>query len=119
MDLQEAMKVHAQWRIKLRTAIVKKEKLDAVALAKDNQCELGKWLYGEAKQKLGSNPIHASCVKAHATFHKAVAEIASVVNTGEYAAAEKLMGAGSAFSQASNSVGMALMAMEQAERSAK
>ena len=118
MNLQEAMKKHAEWRIRLRTAIIKKEKLDTVALATDNRCELGIWLHGDAKLKLGNNPIYANCVKAHAAFHKAVAEVASASNKGQYADAEKMMGAGSAFSQESNNVGMALMALDQVVRSA-
>ncbi len=48
MDLDQAVAKHAEWKVKFRKAISAKEQLDTASIAKDNCCELGKWLHGEA-----------------------------------------------------------------------
>ena len=45
MDLNQAIEKHAEWKVKFRSAIVKKESMDAGTISKDNCCELGKWLH--------------------------------------------------------------------------
>lgn len=49
MDLNNAIAKHSEWKTKLRSAITRKETLDASTISKDNCCDLGKWLHGEAK----------------------------------------------------------------------
>lgn len=49
MDLTQAVAKHAEWKTKFHGAIIKKEQMDAPTIGKDNCCELGKWLHGEAK----------------------------------------------------------------------
>ena len=41
IDLDAAVGAHAQWKIKLRAAIDRKDQLDAVTIGKDNCCDLG------------------------------------------------------------------------------
>ena len=111
MNLDNAIDAHAQWKIRLRTAIQTKQPLDAAKIARDDQCELGKWLHGEAKAKYGSAPIFAELLSRHAAFHLAAAEVAKAIEAGQYAEAERLLGA-SNFTVASRQVTMAIMELK-------
>lgn len=47
MNLDESIQKHAEWKLKFRSAISRKEQMDAETIGKDNCCQLGVWLYGE------------------------------------------------------------------------
>lgn len=113
MDFEQARKKHAEWRVKLRGAITKKETLDVTTIAKDNQCDLGKWLYGEARQRLHCSPLYNECVTKHAHFHMEAGKVAKVINDGHYDQAHSMLGVGSGFSSASAAIVNALDALER------
>lgn len=108
MDLENAVQVHAQWKVKLRTAITKQEGLDAKVIGVDNACELGKWLHGDAKGKYGKLASYTECVSAHAAFHKAAGQVAQVITDKKYDEAIKMLENGTSFAKASTAVGVAL-----------
>lgn len=113
MDLEKALTAHAEWKIKLRGAIQKKEHLDASSISSDRCCPLGQWLHGEAKQTYAKLPTHVACVARHAEFHRAAGAIAHSINVGKYAEAEVMLANGSAYAAASNAVAMAIMALRR------
>lgn len=113
MDLESAIGKHVEWKMKFRTAISKQEQIDAATLAKDNCCELGRWLHGEAKASFGRLASHAECIKKHASFHVEAAKIASAINAKKYAEAEAMIGAGTSYTQASNAVGVAVIQLKK------
>jgi len=113
MNFEEARKKHAEWRVKFRSAITAKATLDADAIAKDNCCDLGKWLHGEAKAKYAKLSSYDECVKKHAQFHVEASKIARVINSKKYDEAQALLGLGSGFSAASGAIGSALDALER------
>ena len=78
MDLNEAIRKHARWKTWFQQAVSAGEPLDVAILAKDNQCDLGKWLYGEAQSLYGMRPSHALCLTRHAAIHVEAARIAAV-----------------------------------------
>jgi methyl-accepting chemotaxis protein len=112
MNFDEAIMKHAEWRMKLRTAMVRKEKLDAMAIGRDNNCELGKWLHGEGKTQAARLPSFDACVAEHRAFHAEAGKIASLINQGKYEEAEKLLAAGSEYSRISTSVGGRLIRLK-------
>ena len=69
VDLNEAIRKHARWKTWFQQAVSAGEPLDVAILAKDNQCDLGKWLYGEAQSLYGMRPSHALCLTRHAAIH--------------------------------------------------
>ncbi len=113
MNFEEARKKHAEWRVKFRSAITTKATLDATAIAKDNCCDLGKWLHGEAKTKYAALPSYQECVKKHANFHLEASKIAGVINAKKYDEAQSMLGIGTGFSSASGAIGNALDALER------
>jgi len=114
MDLDKAGHAHAEWKVKLRVAISKQEKLDAATIAKDNCCPLGQWLHGDAKSRYGSHPAYRDCVPKHAAFHREAGAVALAINAQEYARATGMLEAGTAYAAASSAVGSSILGLKKA-----
>jgi Chemoreceptor zinc-binding domain len=113
MDLNTAIQKHAEWKTKFRSAMMKQEQLDVATIAKDNCCDLGKWLHGEAKEQYGKLGSHTECIRKHAEFHSQAAKVALEINNKNYTQAETMLAAGSAYSNASTAVGGAIMVLKK------
>ena len=113
MNLDAAIAAHAQWKTKFRMAITKQETMDAVAIGKDNCCDLGKWLHGEGKLQLGSKPEFLSLLEKHKAFHVEAGKVANAINTKKYTEAERMIDSGSSFSAASSAVGVAVNSVKK------
>lgn len=112
IDLSNALEAHAEWRYRLRAAIVGKRRLDAEMVARDDACPLGKWLHGEAKEQYWALKSYERCVAEHARFHAQAGKVAEAINAGEYARAQAMIANESAYTAASLSVGAAIKALE-------
>ncbi len=112
INLNNAIKTHVEWKVKLRTAISTKEKLDSGSISKDSECEFGKWLYGEAKTKYGHLATYKDCVAKHTQFHKEAGKVASAINEGKFTEAEKMLRSGSIFTSASTEVAAAVTTLK-------
>ncbi|MBR7782681.1 CZB domain-containing protein [Undibacterium luofuense] len=108
MDLDNAVAKHAEWKVKFRKAITAKEQLDADTIAKDNCCDLGKWLHGESRTKIGGLASYKDCVSRHANFHVEAGKVAKLINKGAYSEAEKALDAGTSYATASSAVSLAI-----------
>jgi len=113
MDLDQAIAKHAEWKLKFRSAISKQETMDVTTIAKDNCCDLGKWLHGEAKVKFGKLNSYTQCVSKHAEFHTQASKVAQAINAKKYSEAEAMINSGTPYAQASSAVGVAVMALRK------
>lgn len=113
MDLNQAGTAHAEWKVKLRMAIAKKEQLDAATIGTDNACALGKWLHGAAKSQYGTLRSYADCVARHAAFHREAGAVARSINARDYAKAEAMLGGGTPYAAASSAVGSAILGLKK------
>lgn len=113
MDLDSAIGKHAEWKLKLRSAIAKQETMDAATISKDNCCELGKWLHGEAKAKLGQLKSYSDCVAKHAAFHVEAGKVAATINAKKFVEAEAMLASGTPYNAASGTVGVAIMQLKK------
>jgi hypothetical protein len=113
MDLDQAIERHAQWKVKFRKAITDHETMDVETISKDNCCELGKWLHGDAKSKFGKLASHAECVKRHAVFHTEAGKVAKTINAKNYAEATNMIESGTPYAVASNAVGVAIKQLKK------
>ena len=104
IDFDAAISRHTEWKFRLRGAITRQEKLDADSIACDDRCVFGKWLHGSAMQKYGSLAIFKTCLADHAAFHKEAGKVASEINAGNFAQAEKMLDYGTPYHSASQSV---------------
>nr|WP_233244368.1 CZB domain-containing protein [Acidovorax sp. HMWF029] len=109
IDLESAIKAHAQWRAKLRNAAQQREHLDADTIGRDDCCELGRWLHGKGQGSYGALPAFQSLVDRHREFHEVAGGIARIINRGAYAEAEEALAGNTRFSQASSAVGAAIV----------
>ena len=87
--------------------------MDATTIAKDNGCELGKWLHGEAKASVGRLASHAACIAKHAVFHAEAGKIAKAINEKKYAAAEAMLASSTPYASASSAVAGAIMHLKK------
>ncbi len=112
MDFTEAIKAHADYKMKLRSYLTKPDgSLSAAEMATDNHCVLGKWLHG-AGRKYSGLPEYERLVSDHETFHKAVAEVIEKADRGMCMDCEVALGSQSPFALASSMIVAALMGMK-------
>jgi len=92
MDLGNAIEAHRQWKVRLRMFIngTSSEQLDPAVIARDNQCELGKWIHGPATA-YASRPCYVALKGAHAEFHANAARVVTKAAAGDKAGAEGLL----------------------------
>ena len=100
-DFDKAIEAHRQWKVKLRSAIAHREKLDADTICRDDRCPLGQWLHGSGGTRWGQRPLFTKLLAKHADFHQSAGSVARKINAGQYADAENLIGSGSHFSDIS------------------
>ena len=88
LDFMSAIEAHVRWKVRLENYIEGKceEKLDPEIVCQDNQCILGKWIYG-AGQKYKDNPLFDEIRVVHTEFHKGAAQIIRMSDAGEKTAA--------------------------------
>jgi methyl-accepting chemotaxis protein len=114
MDFDQAISCHVQWKSKLAAYVAKPDhSLNAAAISRDSDCELGKWLSGEG-QKYSRMPEFRKLVADHAHFHAAAADVVRKADAGRHASEEVALGSKSAYAAASNAVVTALMHMKKA-----
>ncbi len=114
MDFDQAISCHVQWKSKLAAYVAKPDhSLNAAAISRENDCELGKWLCGEG-QKYSKLPEFGKLVAEHAHFHAAAADVVRKADAGQHAGEEVALGSKSAYGAASNAVVTALMYMKRA-----
>jgi hypothetical protein len=104
VDFDKVISAHAQWKMKFRAAINRKEQLNAQDIARDDLCELGKWIHSSGTAKYSHNGAFTQLVGEHKQFHRCAGEVAQTINQRNYDHAERLIGAESKFSEASNLV---------------
>jgi len=118
MDFDEAIRAHGAWKAKLSTYLRKPDgSLKAAAIQSDNQCDLGRWIYGEGAQ-FGSDPEFAVLKASHKKFHKAAAEVVNKADSGKSTSEDVALGSKSEFSTASANVVSAIMAIRRKAKSA-
>lgn len=104
MNFEEAIAAHVDWKAKLRTYIKKADKsLDPNMVEKDNECKLGKWIYGDGG-KYKSSQHYEALRQEHAKFHKCAANIIRKVDEGKLSEAENLIDAKSQYTEISINV---------------
>ncbi|MFY9329559.1 MAG: CZB domain-containing protein [Georgfuchsia sp.] len=113
MDLDQAVTRHAEWKMRFRTAISNQETLDAETITKDNCCEIGKWLHGDAAAKYEKLDSLKDCVSKHAAFHAEAGKVAKMINAKQYKEAAAMIDPGTPYSSASSAVAVAIMHLKK------
>lgn len=84
MDFLKIINAHIMWKQKLQAYIqgTSPEHLDASVIARDDQCMMGQWIYGEGKLFEGTPP-YEQVRSEHARFHQLAAEVVRHVDHGD------------------------------------
>ncbi len=114
MNLDDAVKAHVAWKIKFRSAIVARTAIDVATISRDDCCELGQWLKGEARVRYGQLPAYAQCANAHSVFHREAGRVAALNNKSDLAGAEAAIGSSTPFSNASTNAVSAITRLKHA-----
>lgn len=117
MNFDDAIKAHMDWKLRLRAYINKTgtEKFDPAVVEKDNQCALGKWIYGEGATH-NSVAGFQELVTAHADFHKCAAGIIRKCDAGQ--GNENMINDGSDFYKFSSTVVQKIISIRKKVQSA-
>ncbi|TSE35184.1 Aerotaxis receptor [Tepidimonas fonticaldi] len=104
LDFDAAIQAHQQWRVRLRNAILKDEKLDVATIRRDDCCVLGKWIYGEGGRQHGQLPLFSTLVEQHKRFHQEAGHVAELIVRGRKEEANALLQGDSPFLRAGRAV---------------
>jgi methyl-accepting chemotaxis protein-1 (serine sensor receptor) len=118
INLDSAIKAHADWRAVLRSAANKFEQIDAETIGRDDCCELGKWLHGAGNSKFGGKPTFVALTSRHREFHIEAGKVARAINQGAGSQAEKMLSSGTPFARASGEVGRLIIEIKKEIRGA-
>lgn len=91
-----AIEAHVRWKIRLEAYLngTSDEKLDASVVCKDDQCALGKWIYGEGGKTYGEHPKFQDIKETHTRFHICAGEVIKLADKGEVETARKMLCSG-------------------------
>jgi len=99
IDFMAAIEAHVRWKVRLENYIEGKcdEKLDPEIVGQDNQCPLGKWIYGTGGNQYSANPLFQEIREIHADFHKCSAGIMRQSDAGDKEGAAEALRRGEHF----------------------
>ncbi len=84
--LQDAVRAHERWKSRLEQAIHRGgDDFQVETVRIDDQCRLGRWLYGSGKAEI-ADPVAWELIRdIHARFHIEAAELLSLARSGHRA----------------------------------
>jgi hypothetical protein len=111
---RDAIASHVRWKITLVMAARMREPLSDRAthsIAHPDECSIRQWLVSTHTLPIRHTPEYRCVLDRHLEFHRAMQAVARLINSGEYAAAERLLNAPAGFLHASTAVANAIMAL--------
>ena len=89
---------HGMWKYRLHNAIESgRSDFRPEVVGRDDQCPLGKWLYGDARAQLGGTAEFERIKELHASFHRGAASVLELAISGDRNRAQEQLGSGSQF----------------------
>jgi hypothetical protein len=77
LNFKTAIDAHMKWKVRLESCLSddNKESLQVDVVSRDDQCVLGKWIYGAGGQHFGHLPEFQEMKTEHARFHQCAGEV--------------------------------------------
>lgn len=93
IDIDAALSSHTEWRLLLEDVVQGRASapLQAQRVSQDDCCELGRWLHGSGRERLGHYPAFGMLVARHRFFHQQAATVVSLHQAGEQQQAQQLL----------------------------
>ncbi|MDW8465992.1 MAG: CZB domain-containing protein [Chloroherpetonaceae bacterium] len=85
LNFHTAIISHQNWKARFKAMIESgmAEALNPDVIAQDNQCAVGKWIYGVAKEKYGDHPLWEKLRADHAFFHSCASRVLAMIIRGD------------------------------------
>ncbi len=85
IDIDTAITAHESWKQRLHNYLdgQSSEELKPEVVCLDDRCELGQWLYGTGKMRLGGYPAFSVLVARHKYFHVQASTVVALAQAGE------------------------------------
>ena len=115
LNFKTALESHIRWKMQLLGVIdaTGSEVFDPRIVAQDNQCALGKWIYGQGGKDYGNNAEFKELVAAHNNFHKCAGHVLDLSLDGKHTQAKQDV-EGGAFAKASQETSRHLLRLWRA-----
>lgn len=112
MNFDDAVAAHIKWKVQLMQFVdgISTENIKSTTVCKDNLCDLGKWIHGDAI-KYKSLPHYQKVLTKHANFHIHAAEVVKNIERNDRPAAKSALSG--AFAIASKETVAALMELKR------
>ncbi|WP_087747504.1 MULTISPECIES: CZB domain-containing protein [unclassified Acidovorax] len=93
IDIDAAIASHEGWRLQLQDMVHGRssEVMQPERICQDDRCDLGRWLNGTGRERLGHFPAFDMLVARHRYFHEQVAAVVTSFQAGEQAQAVQLL----------------------------
>lgn len=93
LDIDKAIAAHENWKARLQKRLdgTSDEVLDPAVVCLDNRCDLGKWLHGPGRQRLGQYPAFTVLIARHQYFHQQAGAVVAQTQAGDLAGAAKTL----------------------------
>ena len=116
LDIDTAISAHENWSARL-TAVIRgtsDENLQPDLVCRDDHCDLGRWLHGPGRERLGQYPAFSMLVTRHQHFHLEASTVLTLAQAGETEKAERKLQSG--YRHASTQVVLLLKEMRRGLR---
>lgn len=113
LDIDKAIAAHENWKQRLQDYLDGKstEELKPEVVCLDDRCDLGKWLHGPGKMRLGGYPAFSVLVARHQYFHAQASSVVALAQAGQKDKATQTLG--SSYRYASNQVVLLLKELKR------
>lgn len=113
INIMDAIHAHVQWKVRLQNYLngTSEEVLDPMAICRDDQCALGKWIHGPALTHFHDQDAFHKLRADHAQFHFIAGTVVKKVQDSDRAGATTLMEGD--YAHTSHKVVLALNALHQ------
>ncbi len=93
LDIDAAIAGHEKYRLRLQDMVTgrSQEVMRPERICHDDRCDLGRWLYGTGKVRLGHFPAFDMLVARHRYFHQQAADVVIAYQGGDQQRAEQLL----------------------------
>ena len=93
IDIDAAIASHEGWRLQLQDMVNgrSQEVMRPERICQDDRCDLGRWLYGTGRVRLGHYPAFGMLVARHSYFHQQAAGVVTLFQAGDQQKAVQLL----------------------------
>ncbi|MBX3648393.1 MAG: CZB domain-containing protein [Rhodocyclaceae bacterium] len=93
LNFMTAIEAHIKWKGRLESYIdgTSDEDLKVEVICRDDQCPLGKWIYGTGGERFGTIETFGEMKGQHALFHQCAGRIVETAQAGKKDEARRLL----------------------------